>query len=105
MNRSAYQDNGVELNPLAAEYFPNSNITTITTINGVTQGRSIIYAQESGVNADGAALPPIAPGDIPRGCLPPIAPGDKPKRLDCVAGFVESVGDTLGCRSASIASV
>ena len=57
MNRSAYQDNGVELNPLAAEYFPNSNINTITTINGVTQGRSIIYAQESGVNADGAALP------------------------------------------------
>ncbi len=57
MNRSTYQDNGVELNPLASEYFPNSNVTTITTINGVTQGRSIIYAQESGVNADGAALP------------------------------------------------
>ena len=57
MNRSTYQDNGVELNPLAAEYFPNSNVTSTTTINGVTQGRSIIYAQESGVDADGAALP------------------------------------------------
>ena len=57
MNRSSYQDNGVELNPLASEYFPNSNVTTITTINGVTQGRSLIYAQESGVNADGTALP------------------------------------------------
>jgi len=57
MNRSTYQDNGVELNPLATEYFPNSNISTITTINGVTQGRSIIYAQESGVDADGSALP------------------------------------------------
>jgi len=56
MNRSTYQDNGVELNPLATEYFPNSNISTITTINGVTQGRSIIYAHESGVDADGAAL-------------------------------------------------
>ena len=56
MNRSTYQDNGVELNPLATEYFPTSNVATITTINGVTQGRSIIYAQESGVNADGAAL-------------------------------------------------
>jgi len=57
MNRSTYQDNGVELNPLATEYFANSNIATISTINGITQGRSIIYAQESGVNADGAALP------------------------------------------------
>ncbi len=57
MDRSTYQDNGVELNPLATEYFPNSNVTSITTINGVTQGRSIIYAQESGVDADGAALP------------------------------------------------
>jgi len=57
MSRSTYQDNGVELNPLATEYFPNSNVSSITTINGVTQGRSIIYAQESGVDADGAALP------------------------------------------------
>jgi hypothetical protein len=56
MNRSTYQDNGVELNPLASEYFPNSNVTSITTINGVTQGRSIIYAHESGVNADGQPL-------------------------------------------------
>jgi hypothetical protein len=56
MNRSTYQDNGVELTPLATEYLANSNATTISTINGVTQGRSILYAQESGVNADGAAL-------------------------------------------------
>jgi hypothetical protein len=56
MDRSTYQDNGVELNPLATEYFPNSNISTISTINGLTDGRSIIYAQESGVDADGAAL-------------------------------------------------
>ena len=70
MNRSTYQDNGVELNPLASEYFPNSNVTSITTINGVTQGRSIIYAQESGVNADGAALPAFiqsGDGDIADG--------------------------------------
>jgi len=56
MNRSTYQDNGVELNPLATEYLANSNVTTISTINGLTPGRSLIYAQESGVNADGAAL-------------------------------------------------
>jgi hypothetical protein len=57
MDRSTYQDNGVELNPLATEYLSTSNATTISTINGLTEGRSLIYAQESGVNADGAALP------------------------------------------------
>ena len=57
MNRSTYQDNGVEFNPLATEYLSTSNVSTISTINGLTQGRSLIYAQESGVNADGAALP------------------------------------------------
>ena len=70
MDRSTYQDNGVELNPLATEYFPNSNISSITTINGLTDGRSIIYAQESGVNADGAALPAFiqsGDGDIADG--------------------------------------
>jgi len=56
MDRTTYQDNGVEFNPLASEYFPTDTSNTITTINGLTQGRSIIYAQESGVNADGAAL-------------------------------------------------
>ena len=56
MDRSTYQDNGVNLNPLATEYLANSNATSFSTINGVTQGRSLIYAQESGVNADGAAL-------------------------------------------------
>ena len=57
MDRSTYQDNGVELNPLATEYLSTSNVNTISTINGLTEGRSLIYAQESGVNADGAALP------------------------------------------------
>ena len=56
MERSTYQDNGVNFNPLATEYLATSNASTISTINGVTQGRSLIYAQESGVDADGAAL-------------------------------------------------
>ena len=56
MDRSTYQDNGVELNPLASEYFATDTSNTISTINGLTAGRSIIYAQESGVDADGAAL-------------------------------------------------
>ena len=57
MDRSTYQDNGVELNPLATEYLSTSNASTISTINGLTEGRSLIYAQESGVDADGSALP------------------------------------------------
>ena len=70
MDRSTYQDNGVELNPLATEYLSTSNATTISTINGLTEGRSLIYAQESGVNADGAALPAFiqsGDGDIADG--------------------------------------
>ena len=54
--RSTYQDNGVELNPLATEYFPNSTANTYVTINGLTQGRSLIYRHEEGVDADGSAL-------------------------------------------------
>jgi hypothetical protein len=70
MDRSTYQDNGVEFNPLATEYLASSNVSTISTINGLTQGRSLIYAQESGVNADGAALPAFiqsGDGDIADG--------------------------------------
>ena len=54
--RSTYQDNGVELNPLATEYFANSTANTYTTINGLTAGRSLIYRHEEGVDADGSAL-------------------------------------------------
>jgi hypothetical protein len=54
--RSTYQDNGVELNPLATEYFPNSTANTYVTINGLTKGRSLIYRHEEGVDADGSAL-------------------------------------------------
>ena len=70
MDRSTYQDNGVNFNPLATEYLANSNVSTISTINGLTKGRSLIYAQESGVNADGAALPAFiqsGDGDIADG--------------------------------------
>jgi hypothetical protein len=54
--RSTYQDNGVELNPLATEYFANSTANTYTTINGLTEGRSLIYRHEEGVDADGSAI-------------------------------------------------
>jgi len=91
MNRSTYQDNGVEFNPLATEYFPNSNIATISTINGLTQGRSLIYAQESGVNADGAALPAyIQSGDGD------IADGETFSFINkVVPDFQNQIGDTV----------
>ena len=54
--RSTYQDNGVELNPLATEYFANNTSNTFSQINGLTEGRSLIYRHEEGVDADGNAL-------------------------------------------------
>jgi len=56
MNRTTYLDNGVEFNPLASEYLANSTANTISTIYGLTAGRSLIYKHEDGVDADGSAL-------------------------------------------------
>jgi len=68
--RSTYQDNGVELNPLATEYFANNTSNTYVQINGLTAGRSLIYRHEEGVDADGSALPSFiqsGDGDIADG--------------------------------------
>jgi len=56
LSRSTYIDNGVELNPLATQYFPNSTANTYSTIYGLTAGRSLIYRHEDGVDADGSAI-------------------------------------------------
>ena len=56
LSRSTYLDNGVEQNPLATEYLPNSTENTISTIYGLTAGRSLIYRHEDGVDADGTAI-------------------------------------------------
>ena len=56
LNRTTWIDNGVELNPLGTEYLANSNVDTISTIYGLTDGRSIIYRHENGVDADGSAM-------------------------------------------------
>ena len=56
LERSTYQDNGVEQTPLATEYLSNSSANTYVQINGLTAGRSLIYEHESGVDADGSAL-------------------------------------------------
>jgi hypothetical protein len=56
MARTAWTDVGTYSLPVAAEYFPNSTEATISTINGLTAGRSLIYNQEDGKNGNGAAI-------------------------------------------------
>jgi hypothetical protein len=70
LERSTYLDNGVEFNPIASEYTANSTANTISTIYGLTAGRSLIYRHEDGVDADGqplAAFIESGDGDIADG--------------------------------------
>lgn len=56
MARTAWADIGAFSNPLATSYDPNGTEATITTINGLTAGRSRIFNQEDGKNGDGSAI-------------------------------------------------
>ena len=56
MARTAWTDIGTFENPLAAEYDPLDNEATLTTIYGLTAGRSHLYNQEDGVDANGVAI-------------------------------------------------
>ena len=56
MARTAWTDVGTYAKPIAAEYLPNSNEASISTINGLTAGRSLIYNQEDGKNGNGSAI-------------------------------------------------
>lgn len=57
LSRTAWEDVGVYVKPAAAEYLPTSTEDTISTIYGLTQGRSLVYNQEDGINqADGSAI-------------------------------------------------
>ena len=56
LSRTSWRDAGVYEKPLAAEYLENSTENTISTIYGLTPGRSEIYNQEDGLNGDGAAI-------------------------------------------------
>lgn len=51
MPRTAWVDVGTFPKPLGCEYFPTSTAATISTIYGLTAGRSLIYNQETGFNA------------------------------------------------------
>jgi len=56
MSRTAWTDTGTFDKPLATEYDPLDTDATITTIYGLTAGRSYLYNQEDGVDANGVAI-------------------------------------------------
>ena len=56
MARTAWTDLGTFERPLATSFDPTGTQETISTINGLTAGRSRIYNQEDGVNGDGEAI-------------------------------------------------
>lgn len=56
MARTAWLDLGVYSKPIASDYDVTSTAATISTINGLTAGRAILYNQEDGVNGNGAAI-------------------------------------------------
>lgn len=56
MARTAWEDIGTFIYPIGTEYLPSNNSATISTIYGLTAGRALVYDQEFGHNANGAAL-------------------------------------------------
>jgi hypothetical protein len=56
MARTAWTDIGTFDNPLATKYEPLNNEPTLTTIYGLTAGRSYLYNQEEGVDDDGQPI-------------------------------------------------
>jgi hypothetical protein len=56
LSRSSWADKGVYGFPYALDYSSTDTTSTISTITGLTAGRSFMYAQENGNDADGAAL-------------------------------------------------
>ena len=56
LSRSSWADKGVYNFPYATEYNATSTSSTISTITGLTAGRTFMYAQEKGNNADGSAM-------------------------------------------------
>jgi len=56
LSRSSWADKGVYQYPYATEYSATDSTATITTITGLTDGRSFMHSQEKGNNADGSAL-------------------------------------------------
>jgi len=51
MPRTAWQDVGAFTTPIANEYMPDGTQAAVTTVQGATPGRSVLYSQETGLNA------------------------------------------------------
>jgi hypothetical protein len=56
MPRTAWEDVGAYNRPTASQYLPLSNQASLTTIQGLTPGRSLVYSQELGFNGDGEPI-------------------------------------------------
>ena len=56
MARTAWTDIGTFEKPLATKYDPEATDATLTTIYGLTAGRSHLYNQEDGVDANGEPI-------------------------------------------------
>jgi hypothetical protein len=63
--RSSWADRGVYNNPYATEYSATDTSASISTIYGTKEGRTLVYAHEDGVNADGSAMTSyVESGDV-----------------------------------------
>jgi len=56
LSRTAWSDKGVFAKPYGTDFLPSSTASATPTVQGVTAGRGNLYAQESGKNANTAAL-------------------------------------------------
>jgi hypothetical protein len=56
MPRTSWTDIGTYRKPIATQYLENSNEATLSTIQGLTAGRSIVYNQEDGFDANGEPI-------------------------------------------------
>ena len=56
LSRTAWTDFGTYDKPIASDYSSTSTAATISTIQGLTAGRSVVYNQEDGVNANGSPI-------------------------------------------------
>jgi hypothetical protein len=56
MARTSWVDIGTYTKPIASEYLPSSTAASISTIYGLTAGRSVLYNQEDGKNGNGSPI-------------------------------------------------
>ena len=57
LSRTAWRDASIYGKPIASEYYPTGTEEPDETIYGLTAGRSVVYTQEEGTDANGDPLP------------------------------------------------